>query len=228
MPFDDLSNFKSALGDWRDQYLSQVGASSNFSADWDFVSAVAACASDATYHVIWIILFSALDDFGIREINEVVRSGSPPDVVPNHQFETTKRKVADEAVHGALRIAGLAGVLTSNGYLRLDPAVMHVSCIQAGTLLARLGRPEVSNCISALEQYSAAYEEAAEHAVEMKRVYSLARAGEFDFNHMASVAPKVVADNSHAMNVDPPSLVSDINSSQSAAMHSHSHTIYGR
>jgi hypothetical protein len=43
MPFDDLSNFKSALGDWRDQYLSQVGASSNFSADWDFVSAVAAC-----------------------------------------------------------------------------------------------------------------------------------------------------------------------------------------
>lgn len=91
---------------------------------------------------------------------------------------------------------------------------MHVSCIQAGTLLARLGRPEVSNCIAALEQYSAAYEEAGEQAVEMKRVYALARVGEFDFNHMASVAPKAVADNSHAMIVDSPAL-GDIHSTVS-------------
>jgi hypothetical protein len=67
-------------------------------------------ASDATYHVIWIILFNALDDFGIREINEVVRSGSPPDAVPNQQYEVVKRKVADEAVHSALRIAGLVSL----------------------------------------------------------------------------------------------------------------------
>lgn len=93
--------------------------------------------------MIWIILFTALDDFGIRELNEVVRTGSPPHTAQIHQFETVKRKVADEAVHGALRIAGLvslqtrkgvptfllflfliinndnhqAGVLTSNGYL---------------------------------------------------------------------------------------------------------------
>lgn len=91
---------------------------------------------------------------------------------------------------------------------------MHVSCIQAGTLLARLGRPEVSNCIAALEQYGAAYEEAAEQAVEMKRVYSLARAGEFDFNHMGSVAPKAGADTRHAMIVDSPSL-GDIHSTVS-------------
>lgn len=82
---------------------------------------------------------------------------------------------------------------------------MHVSCIQAGTLLARLGRPEVSNCIAALEQYGAAYEEVGEQALDMKRVYASARSGDFDFNHMASVAPRsdmAVVDTSHAMNVD--------------------------
>ena len=91
---------------------------------------------------------------------------------------------------------------------RLDSAVMHVSCIQAGTLLARLGRPEVSNCIAALEQYGAAYEEIGEHAVEIKRIYASASSGDFDFNHMASVAPRsngTVVDNDHAMNIDPTS-----------------------
>jgi len=141
-----------------------------------------------------IILFNALDDFGVREINEVVRMGNPGNSVSNYsQIEALKRKVADEALHGALRIAGLAGVLTSNGYLRLDPAVMHVSCIQAGTLLARLGRPEVSNCIAGLEQYSYSYEEAGDQAADIKRIYNLARAGEFDMNHMASVVSRVAA-----------------------------------
>ena len=96
---------------------------------------------------------------------------------------------------------------------RLDSAVMHVSCIQAGTLLARLGRPEVSNCIAALQQYGAAYEEIGEQAVELKRIYASATSGEFDFNHMASVAPKtkVADDNTHAMNVDVTSAPDDIN-----------------
>jgi len=226
MNADVVNNFITALDEWRGQYLPKVGVPSNFAAEWDFVSAVSACASDATYHVIWVILFNALDDFGIREINEVVRSGSPPDAVPNTQYEDTKRKVAHEALHSALRIAGLAGVLTTNGYLRLDSAVMHVSCIQAGTLLARLGRPEVSNCIAALEQYGAAYEEVGEQAVEMKRVYASARSGEFDFNHMASVAPRfnvAVVDNSHVMNVDS---TDDIN--MSGHTDAFSRTIYGR
>jgi len=151
--------------------------------------------------------------------------------VPNHAFEALKRRVADEAVHSALRIAGLAGVLTTNGYLRLDSAVMHVSCIQAGTLLARLGRPEVSNCIAALEQYSAAYEEVGEHALELKRIYASATMGEFDFGHMASVSPKsnVAVDNgNYAMNVDSPCLssISGVNMSEHSA--SFSHPVYGR
>ena len=76
--------------------------------------------------------------------------------------------------------------MTKNGYLRLDPAVMHVSCNYAGILLARFGRPEVQNCIEGLEQYSYSYEEAAEQAQELRRLFALARAGQTDFAHMAS------------------------------------------
>lgn len=63
--------------------------------------AVSSCASDATYHVMWIILFNALDDYGIKELNAAV---PPPNL---SEVETARRKVADEALHGALRIAGL-------------------------------------------------------------------------------------------------------------------------
>lgn len=62
---------------------------------------------------MWIILFNALDDFGVKELNAATVS-----LPHNHvEIDSVKRKVADEALHGALRIAGLAGVLTSNGYL---------------------------------------------------------------------------------------------------------------
>ena len=67
---------------------------------------------------------------------------------------------------------------------------MHVSCIHAGFFLAKLGRPEVENCINALQQYSHAYEEMAERATEIKRVYDAAVGVEFDFTHMASVVPR--------------------------------------
>jgi hypothetical protein len=49
---------------------------------------------------MWIILFSALDDFGIKELHGAM----PPNIA---EIESVKRKVADEALHGALRIAGL-------------------------------------------------------------------------------------------------------------------------
>ncbi|EDR13813.1 uncharacterized protein LACBIDRAFT_309226 [Laccaria bicolor S238N-H82] len=191
IPYDNLVAFTTALVEWRDEYLSMVGVPTNFEGTWDFVSAVSSCASDATYHVIWIILFNALDDFGVKETNGAT----------HEQIDAAKRKIADEALHGALRIAGLAGVLTSNGYLRLDPAVMHVSCIQAGTLLARLGRPEVSNCIAGLDQYSHSYEEAGDQANEMRRSFTHARKGVIELNHMSSVTPRPVASPS-AMVVD--------------------------
>lgn len=61
-------------------------------------------------------------------------------------------------------------------------------------LLARLGRPEVSHCINGLLQYSYAYEECAERAAEMRRVYEKALVGESDIGHMASVVPRVGSD----------------------------------
>lgn len=64
---------------------------------------------------------------------------------------------------------------------------MHVSCIQAGTILAKLGRSEVKNCIDGLEQYSSSYEEAGDHAAEIRRIY---RMGDADFNHMHSATPR--------------------------------------
>ncbi|KAJ3568118.1 hypothetical protein NP233_g5927 [Leucocoprinus birnbaumii] len=185
VPYENLCVFVQELVSWRDDFLNLVGVPSNFEGEWDFVSAVSSCASDATYHLMWIILFNALDDYGIKELNAAMTPPNPAEI------ESTKRKVADEALHGALRIAGLAGVLTSNGYLRLDPAVMHVSCIQAGTLLARLGRPEVQNCIAGLEQYSYSYEEAGDQATEMRRVYNATRLGQSELNHMASVTHRI-------------------------------------
>ncbi|KAF9565678.1 hypothetical protein CPC08DRAFT_153221 [Agrocybe pediades] len=187
IPYEHMCAFASALTEWRDEYLNVVGVPSNFEGEWDFVSAVSSCASDATYHVMWIILFNALDDFGIKELN----AGMNPSSYGYAEIDAAMRKVADEALHGALRIAGLAGVLTSNGYLRLDPAVMHISCNLAGTLLARLCRPEVAHCIAGLKQYSYAYEEAGEQANEINKLYHRVRMGDVDLNHMLSVAPRM-------------------------------------
>lgn len=61
---------------------------------------------------MWIILFSALDDFGIKELN----GGIPPNIT---EIESVKRKVADEALHGALRIAGLVSSRLLKGHLSL-------------------------------------------------------------------------------------------------------------
>lgn len=82
---------------------------------------------------------------------------------------------------------------------------MHVSCINAGNFLARLGRPEVFQCIKALEQYSYAYEESKEHAREITREYDLAlQKGPNNFNEMASAIRQPSPRNSHsdAMSVD--------------------------
>ncbi|KAK2465221.1 hypothetical protein APHAL10511_002575 [Amanita phalloides] len=182
VPYDVLCSFSVELVQWKEQFLHHVGVPNGFTGEWDFVSAVTCCASDATYHVMWIILFNALDEFGVNSSGTTVTPA---------QIDSAKRKVADEALYGGLRIAGLANVLTTNGYLKLDPAVMLYSCNQAGMLLARLGRPEVSHCSAGLEQYSAAYEEAGEQAVEMRRIFHQARTGELELNHMTSVAPRI-------------------------------------
>lgn len=64
---------------------------------------------------------------------------------------------------------------------------MHVSCNQAGLLLARIGRPEVATCTAALQQYSVAYEEAALQAEEIERIFS--QHASVEFMHMAEFMP---------------------------------------
>ncbi|OJA08788.1 hypothetical protein AZE42_01287 [Rhizopogon vesiculosus] len=215
IPLDAILSYISDLSKWRDAHLSKVGVPPNLEANWDFVSAVSACkwpifhlcdkfakllsigASDAQYHVTWVALFFAMDEFGIRD-----DAFTPSSI---NQVETAKRKIMEEALQASLRIAALAGVLTSNGYLKLDPAVMHVSCINAGNFLARLGRPEVFQCIKALEQYSYAYEETKEHAREINREYDLTlQKGPHNFHEMASAVRQPSPRNLHseAMSVD--------------------------
>ena len=47
---------------------------------------------------MWIILFNAMDEFGVNVSGVNVNQA---------QIDSAKRKVADEALYGALRIAGL-------------------------------------------------------------------------------------------------------------------------
>lgn len=209
VPVEVLRGIMQQLNEWRAQYLPHVGVPTDFSAEWDFVSAVSACASDATFHIMWIILFNALDDHGIREgLGSPHSSNASPGLAHSssqQQIKELKAKVLEEALHGALRIAGLvrsssptpkdpsylrpnlsqAGVLTKNGYLRLDPAALLISCNLAGILLARFGRPELQNCIEGLEQYAYSYEEAGDQAQELRRLFTLARTGQTDFAHMS-------------------------------------------
>ena len=77
---------------------------------------------------------------------------------------------------------------------------MHISLIFAGHLLARLGRPEVMNCINGLKQYSYAYEESGDQANEIQREFNRARGGELELNHMASTVSRMntVRDTAHS------------------------------
>ena len=62
---------------------------------------------------MWVIVFNAVDDFGVKEYNEAVRMGTMPSSVPgNQQIESVKHKILDEALHGALRIAGLVSLIS--------------------------------------------------------------------------------------------------------------------
>ncbi|KAH9161152.1 hypothetical protein EDB89DRAFT_2032283 [Lactarius sanguifluus] len=197
VPVEVLRGIMQRLNEWRAQYLPRVGVPTDFDAEWDFVSAVSACASDATFHIMWIILFNALDDHGIREsLGSPHSSGASNGASPalavssgtQQQIKELKSKVLEEALHGALRIAGLAGVLTKNGYLRLDPAAMH----------------EVQNCIEGLEQYSYSYEEAADQAQELRRLFARARAGQTDFAHMSGAVGR---QQQHPQQTPPPPLL---------------------
>lgn len=125
IPLDTLQTVMDLLYDWKASFLHHVGVSGG-GLTGDFIGAISACwsislpfilicltsgsgATDATYHVMWVIVFDAVDDFGIKEINDITRDhnhdlGSPQ--IPPHMDEA-KVRVFDEAFRGASRIAGL-------------------------------------------------------------------------------------------------------------------------
>ncbi|KAH8824974.1 hypothetical protein DL96DRAFT_1817587 [Flagelloscypha sp. PMI_526] len=185
IPLQYLVQAMNGLTSWRTEFLEKVGVPKNYSGNWNFMEAVTSCASDATYHVMWVILFGAVDDFGIKEVNDVLRV-DPSAPIPNgEQIKMFKQRLVQETDHAALRIAGLTSVLAKNGYLRLDTAVVHVAIIEAGKYLARQGRREAANCIEGLKQYSIAYEETGEAALEIRRIWDgVHNSGEKDLNHM--------------------------------------------
>lgn len=63
---------------------------------------------------------------------------------------------------------------------------MHISCINAGSLLARFGRIEVENCVAGLDQYAYSYCEAGEQSRDLERTYACALRGDDQFKHMAA------------------------------------------
>ncbi|KAG8904857.1 hypothetical protein FRB99_001063 [Tulasnella sp. 403] len=158
IPYDNLVGLVNMFSQWREEHLDRVGVPSNFEADWDFVAAVTACVYSFCLAVLRLSanlgspLRKAVDEYGIKEYNDITRS-APDASADLSEFEALRNNIADEAQHGALRIAGLAGVLTTNGYLRLDPNSLHYALYAAGHLLARVASPEVQNCIAGLKQY---------------------------------------------------------------------------
>ncbi|KAJ8080689.1 hypothetical protein PM082_017523 [Marasmius tenuissimus] len=193
IPLETLDGFYQALRDWRTEFGDQVTVHMN-DYSGDFVTTVSRFASDAQYHVMWIILFNAADDYGVKEDNEVQRAGSPPTMAPNRaNIDDLLQRIAREAIESATRISTLVGVLASNDYLKLDPAVMLFSCIAAGQILAKLGRREVTNCITGLEQYSRSYEEAGDHAVDIRRIYEgvCSNSAQVDVGHLVMMARRM-------------------------------------
>uniref|UniRef100_A0A0W0EVM0 Xylanolytic transcriptional activator regulatory domain-containing protein n=1 Tax=Moniliophthora roreri TaxID=221103 RepID=A0A0W0EVM0_MONRR len=193
IPLEVLRTFCQALCDWRTEFFDKVSVHMN-DYSGDFVTTVSRFASDAQYHVMWIILYNAVDEFGVKEANEVHRTSTPPHNIPNGALiDDTTRKLVMEAVNSATRISTLVGVLASNDYLKLDPAVMLFSCIAAGQVLARIGRREVLQCITGLEQYSRSYEEAGDQAVEIRKTYQQVCGGHLFPGHLIGIAKQVPA-----------------------------------
>jgi hypothetical protein len=52
---------------------------------------------------MWLILHRAVQEFGVRENNVSVRAGEPP----VDEVVAVERQIAEEALHGALRISAL-------------------------------------------------------------------------------------------------------------------------
>lgn len=62
---------------------------------------------------MWVILHSALDEFSLREAKDGTMN--------IHDYESLERQVSDEALNGALRIAGLVLLFTIRSDNQFSP-----------------------------------------------------------------------------------------------------------
>lgn len=144
IPTREINLLQDMLQAWEEKYLQLVGVPEHFKAEWDFITAVSACECivsslpplfqgtyrnigtiDAQYHIMWVILQQAVDEFKILEAKHLTddqghrRRYGPEDSPLFAAAAELERSVEAKATTGALRIANLVGVLTNNNYLRL-------------------------------------------------------------------------------------------------------------
>jgi hypothetical protein len=180
---------------WRENHLALVGAPyPTWPPHWNFADAVTACASDMNYHIVWVLMWEAIEEFGIAELkashtsayNEAsARYGGSPAIRTKGEMELDQSKIRglsariyDEALNGALRSANLSQVLCDNGYLRLEAGIMKWSMAEAGFCLTKFKRSEVASIIEALRQYGQAFEECYDQANELEQLASTYLHGE--------------------------------------------------
>lgn len=153
-------------------YLGKLGMPASFPlsfADQDFSATMKAATADILFHGMWLVAERAVHDFGIQDTDD------------RHMFafemQQMKERLAQEAVHSAMRITMLAALAAEQGLLRLDPLILYRPIYDAGMFLARRGQDECLGCVAGLRQYAMAYPQMWELAAEIEAALSKARLG---------------------------------------------------
>ncbi|WVW82869.1 hypothetical protein I302_104881 [Kwoniella bestiolae CBS 10118] len=185
IPFKILREFIHSSSIWRDKYLSSIGIPTIWPDNWDFLQAINTCTCDCYYHDLWLIVHKAIQDYGIREEKAIGVSRD------RFEIDNIRRRVREEAEHAALRIAALTGVLTENGYLKLDPLIINHPIYAAGEYLATLGRSEYLICVAGLRQYATVYPCLWDQADKLGNMYSQATKAEL-LNGLNGFPPSLI------------------------------------
>lgn len=183
-----LEKLVSAAYRWRSSHLALVGAPDpDWPSQWKFADAVTACSSDLNYHVVWLLMWQAIDEYGIAELKAnnlaqynaaLIRHGTSiglPVTMAEMELDQSKvngmrNAIYEEALKAALRSANLAKMLHDFDYLQNEAGIMKFTLCEAGYCLTRFKRPEVYMIIDGLRQYGQAFEECYEQADELERL----------------------------------------------------------
>ncbi|WVR05392.1 hypothetical protein IAU60_002406 [Kwoniella sp. DSM 27419] len=166
IPLRGIRDFIHSISLWRDEHLASMGAPTKWPDSWDFQRAITSCSIDCHYHALWLVLNRAIEKFGIAEDRAGPGGGGV-------EVDSVRRRAREEGEHAALRVAALTGVLMENGYLKLDPLIIHQPIYEAGLYLSARGREEYQVCAAGLRQYSQTFPALWNQADELERVYGI-------------------------------------------------------